>query len=619
MDYDMTDLSVNTEPENLSTSQQESLLYLQRDVLESVATSNEHGDNLVKLCLATEAMLPKAVASIMLFDNSHENLVVRTAPSIPDAAILQLNGLTPGPQAGSCGTAVYYKKPIYVENTATDNRWQHFGQFAIDFNICACWSNPITDSHGQVIGSFALSSFETRSPIQFQKELLKVAAYLSGIIIQREKIESELWNQIHVDPLTLLPNRTLLNQRLQHGIEISSRNRTKIALLFIDVDNFKMVNDSYGHTVGDEILIRVANAMKQAVREQDTVARTGGDEFTILLEDINDPLDASKVAQKILDSTKESSHLEDIEITLSIGTSIYPDDTQDQEELLRNADTAMYATKAAGKNSHSFYKPELTQAVQAQITLQNELRQALRNDEFVLFFQPIFNNTGQKIEGAETLIRWNHPTKGLVMPNDFIPAAEENGLINEITQWVMLHACTTAKKWLNNGIELKKLSINLSASEISLDCYKKVEMLLEQTGYPANRLELEITETMLMEQGQRAFRELEKIRELDVSIALDDFGTGYSSLHLLRRLPIDKLKIDRSFIMELPQNQDDITLTKLIISMGKSLSLQVVAEGVETEQQRHFLSEEGCDLLQGFLLSKPLPEEDFLEKFKLHA
>jgi diguanylate cyclase (GGDEF)-like protein len=449
--------------------------------------------------------------------------------------------------------------------------------------------------------------------------LLNVAAYLSGIIIQHEQIEKELWDQIHVDPLTLLPNRTLLNQRLQHAIEISSRNKTKIALLFIDVDNFKTVNDSYGHSIGDEILIRVAKAMKQAVREQDTVARTGGDEFTILLEDIENPLDASKVAQKTLDNAKKSSHLEDIEITLSTGISIYPDDTQNQEELLRNADTAMYAAKVAGKNSYAFYKPELTQAVQEQITLKNELRQALKNDEFVLYFQPIFNNTGQKIEGAETLIRWNHPTKGLVMPNNFIQAAEENGLINEITQWVMIHACTAAKQWLDSGIELKKLSINLSASEIAQDCYKKVQLLLEQTEYPASRLELEITETMLMEQGQTAIDKLEKIRQLGVSIALDDFGTGYSSLHLLRHLPVDKLKIDRSFIMELPHNQDDRTLTKLIISMGKSLSLTVVAEGVETEQQRLFLYEEGCDLLQGFLLSKSLPEEAFLEQLKLHA
>ncbi len=591
----------------------ERLVVLQRDILALVATLNDYEHHLSELCLAAEEMLPNAVASIMLYDEEVEGLTVRCAPSIPEIAVEQLNGLAPGPQAGSCGTAVYCKSPVYVENTGNDIRWANLKQFALDFNILACWSQPIIMANGDVVGSFALSSFEKRAPNDFQKALLSVCAHLSGIVLYREQMEKRLWNQAHYDLLTKLPNRALLSQRLDHAIDKSQRTDYKIAVLFIDVDNFKMINDSYGYNVGDEVLCKIAETMKACVRDEDTVARTGGDEFVVLIEEIDKPMDAGKIAQKIIHHARDIKHFDNNHVTLSIGISLYPDDAGSVDRLLRNADTAMYAAKALGKNNCYFYKRELTEAIQQQTTIGNELRHALNNNELTLYFQPIYDKLGQKIESAEALIRWNHPQKGLQMPTDFIPVAEEIGLINEISEWVLFNACAMAKKWLEQGIDFKQIAINLSAADIARNCFDKVDQALRVTGLPAQKLALEITETMLMKENAAAVKELTKIRELGVTIALDDFGTGYSSLHQLRRLPIDKLKIDRSFIMELPDNQDDVNLTRLIISMGKSLSLKVVAEGVETEQQRQFLDDENCDQLQGYFFSKPLAEDAFLQ------
>ena len=374
--------------------QKEQLLQLQRDILESVAMSNNHTENLNKLCLAAQAMLSNAVASIMLYDKSREHLIVRVAPSIPDEGIQQLNGLVPGPQAGSCGTAVFCKTPIFVENTVTDTRWEFFDQFVADFNIHACWSMPIQTPDDLIIGSFALSSFESRAPNDFQKKLLSIAANLAGIILQRENMEKKLWDMAHLDSLTSLANRTLLNQRINHAITMASRHRHKIALLFIDLDNFKHINDSYGHRIGDETLIKTANTIKKHIRKQDTLSRIGGDEFVLLLETITESVDSSKVAQAILSSLNKTPPIAGSSNTISasIGISIYPDDALSSEALLRNADTAMYEAKNAGRNGFSFYESAFTQLIREQLTLESELKSALINDEFEVFYQPSQNS-----------------------------------------------------------------------------------------------------------------------------------------------------------------------------------------------------------------------------------
>lgn len=591
---------------------QEQLLHLQREILESVAVNDDHKSNLIKLCHAAESMLPNAAASIMLFNDDRQYLNVRVAPSLPEEAIQQLNGLEPGPQAGSCGTAMYEKAPVFVENTSTDPRWEGFDQFILDFNAHACWSMPIVLPGNDMIGSFALTSTEHRAANEFQKKLLSVCGNLAGIILQREKMEKNLWDMAHLDTLTRLPNRALLHQRLQHTLTTASRQQQKIALLFLDLDNFKNINDSYGHGIGDEVLISAAKVMSNCIRKQDTLARSGGDEFVILLENISDNLEAYRVAQKILDTLSQSPPIEGTNTTLtaSIGISIYPDDTRSADELLRNADTAMYQAKRNGRNNYSYYESSLTEAIQQQLLVEAELRQALIAEQFELYYQPLFTSSDNKIIGAEALIRWNHPDKGQIAPGTFIPIAEKSTLIAQIGTWVLKQACSQGKIWLDDEIEFERISVNLSMRQLVEGCSEQIKSILEKTKFPADKLELEVTESLLMEKGDTAISELVQLQDLGISIAMDDFGTGYSSLHQIRTLPLNKLKIDRSFIMELPNNEEDAILAKMIIAMGKGLSLTVVAEGVETSEQQQFLLNEGCELLQGYLLGKPMPANE---------
>lgn len=416
----------------------------------------------------------------------------------------------------------------------------------------------------------------------------------------------------HYDTLTMLPNRALLNQRLEHAIQTASRQQQKIAVLFLDLDHFKNINDSYGHSIGDEVLITAGNVMRDCVREQDTLARVGGDEFVFLLENISDSLESCRVAEKILSELSQTPPIDGTNATISasIGISIYPNDATTVDELLRNADTAMYQAKKNGRNNYSYYEPALTYEIQQQLEIEAELRHALVSDQFELYFQPIFDAIDNKIVAAEALIRWNHPEKGQIPPGIFIPTAEKSELIGKIGIWVLNHACSQGTEWLKEGVELERISVNLSMRQLTSGCCEQINTILNETDFPANKLELEITESLLMEKGDIAISELAQLQALGISIALDDFGTGYSSLHQIRTLPINKLKIDRSFIMELPDNQEDAILAKMIISMGKSLSLKVVAEGVETKEQQQFLLDEGCDLLQGYLFGKPMPASD---------
>jgi len=596
----------------VSQDQQEQLLQLQRDILESIAINNNHTENLNLLCHAAEAILPNAVASVMLFDETRKHLNVRAALSLSQQAITQLNGLVPGPNAGSCAAAMYYQKPIFVADTSTDPRWADVTQYTIDFNICACWSMPIKSPNNLIVGSFALSSYEKRAPNDFQQKLLSIGANLAALILQRENMEKKLWNMAHYDPLTLLPNRILLQQKLNTALLNAKNKQQKIALLFIDLDNFKNINDNYGHLIGDKVLITVANAMQQCIREHDTLSRTGGDEFVLLVENTLEPDDIAKVADKILTTLSLLPPIEGTttSLTTSIGISLYPDDANDSMELMRNADTAMYESKKTGRNKYSFYHTSLTEKIRHQLEIESEIKIALLNDEFQVYYQPQFSAENSTIVAAEALIRWQHPNRGLLMPIDFIPIAEKSNLINDIGLWVLKNTCIQGKNWLRQGINFKRIAVNVSIRQLVPEFSQDIFDILAKTDFPAKKLELEITESQVMEAGYIAITELDILQKQGISIALDDFGTGYSSLHQIHQLPLNKLKIDRNFVTELPDNKDDVILAKMIIAMAKALSLVVTAEGVETTEQQQFLYHEGCDLLQGFLLGKPMPASE---------
>ncbi len=413
----------------------------------------------------------------------------------------------------------------------------------------------------------------------------------------------------HYDALTDLPNRLLFNERCLHALERARRDGSRVAVLFLDLDHFKHVNDSLGHPVGDALLQAVAQRLKQQLREEDTVARLGGDEFVIILEDLATAGDAEWVARKLLETFAEpfSVRGHDLAMGLSIGISLFPDNGEDVTSLVKHADIALYRAKEQGRGNFQFFEPHLTQVAAERLYIESELRQAIRREQLMAYYQPQHRLSDGALVGAEALLRWRHPELGMVSPDRFIPIAEDSGLIVPIGEWMLATACHQAKAWLDAGHPLERIAVNLSGVQLQRgDLVAMVSQILIETGLPAEMLELEITETFIMRQAERDIRVLEELRAQGVKLAIDDFGTGQSSLGYLKRLPVDKLKIDRSFVMDIPEDGDDVAITRAIIALGHSLRLKVLAEGVETSEQEAFLKALGCDGVQGFYYSRPV-------------
>ncbi|WP_229860196.1 putative bifunctional diguanylate cyclase/phosphodiesterase [Candidatus Sulfurimonas baltica] len=420
-------------------------------------------------------------------------------------------------------------------------------------------------------------------------------------------------HQAHHDALTGLPNRVLFNDRLSQAIEKSKRNKLKLALLFIDLDHFKEINDSLGHDIGDEILKEVTHRLRGTIRDEDTVARLGGDEFTVILEDLNQGQDASSIAAKLLESLAKSMHINDnvLYVSSSIGISIYPDDGVSAKDLLKFADSAMYKAKDDGRNNFQYYNASMTELAFERVVMETSLRAALKNNEFIVYYQPQVNGATDKLIGMEALVRWQHPTMGLVAPDKFIPLAESTGLIVELDRYVMKRAMMQISQWYEQGLNPGVLAMNLAIKQFQRqDFIPMFKELMQETNCQAEWLELEVTEGKIMTHPEESIKILNEISDLGIELAVDDFGTGYSSLAYLKRLPIDKLKIDQAFIRDLPDDEEDAVITKAVIALSKSLNLKVIAEGVETKEQRDFLVENGCKKIQGYFYSKPIPADE---------
>ena len=432
-----------------------------------------------------------------------------------------------------------------------------------------------------------------------------------------KKQKDILFDQAHHDALTGLPNRVLFNDRLEHGIEQAKRHKTEIALFFIDLDHFKQINDSLGHQVGDKMLVAVTERLKAKIRKEDTLARLGGDEFTIIIEDMKEIQDVSHLAQKILEVLTQPVHIEGhtLYISCSIGISLYPQDDTDANNLIKYADAAMYKAKEEGRNNFQFYSSEMTALALERVVMETNLRQALKNEEFILYYQSQIDANSGKLTGVEALIRWQHPALGLVSPMKFIALAEETGLIVEIDRWVMKTAMKQVTKWYQEGLAPSVLAINLSMRELrSNDFIEILQETMSDIGFKPEWLELEVTERQVMINPEEAISKLELISQMGIKIVIDDFGTGYSSLAYLKRLPVDKLKIDQSFVKGIPDDKDDIAIVKAIIALAKSLGLELIAEGVETDAQRDFLVEFGCENLQGYYYCEPMPSDEMEKK-----
>lgn len=429
---------------------------------------------------------------------------------------------------------------------------------------------------------------------------------------QVESAKVELDHLAHHDALTNLPNRMLMQDRLSQAIEVARRQRKQLAVMFMDMDRFKHINDSLGHIIGDKLLQSVASRLVACGRHSDTVSRQGGDEFLLLLPYIECVDDAALSAKKMIIALTPPHHIDgrDIHISVSIGISIYPDDGQDAQTLIKCADTAMYFAKENGRDNFKFFEPEMnTRAIQRQ-SIESSLRQALVRQEFVLHYQPKIDLKSGNIVGAEALIRWQHPQRGLLSPGEFVPIAEDSGLIRQIGRWVLREACRQAQTWVQAGLPPITVAVNTSTLELRAeDFLKNLRAILEETQIEPRFLELELTESVLMRDAESSGSLLQAISDLGVQLAIDDFGTGYSSLSYLSRFPINTLKIDQSFVNRMNGNPDDANIVSAVISMGKSLRQRVIAEGVETPEQHARLLALHCDEGQGYYFGRPVPAE----------
>ncbi len=487
-------------------------------------------------------------------------------------------------------------------------------------------NESLTPVENQFVDALGAASRMTYRSLQLVILAATPALLLLGTVLalrilqQRKRMEDRLNHMALHDDLTGLPNRAMLNQYLARALVRHRRSGTHLAILFMDVDRFKVINDSLGHDVGDELLRQVADRLRIRCRESDTVARMGGDEFAVLIEDPKTMMEVSTCAQRLVEEMSAPYILrgKNCRVTISIGISIFPSDGNDSLALLKAADVAMYRTKETGRDNYLFYSPMMNIHTLERLELESDLRQALERGEFLLHYQPQIQLATGRITGVEALLRWKHPLRGIVAPSDFISLAEETGLIVPIGEWALAAACARTKAWQDQGLAGLKVAVNLSARQFADPMLlPKLTRIIHESGLDPSSLELEITESLVMSHGEGATAVLESLKALGVQIAMDDFGTGYSSLGYLKRFPIDAIKIDRSFIRDIASDSDDKKITRAIIAMAHSMSLTVVAEGVETAEQLRFLRAQRCDAVQGYLLYRPLPEEEVADAIRL--
>ena len=585
----------------------------QAQILQMIAMNAPLEQVLDQLVRLVELQLTGMAASVLLLDADGRRL--RHGASCGLAEVdLKACEMACGPQDGECAAAVHRREPVIVSDIAGDPLWEHHRRHALEQGYRSCWSTPILSHQGAMLGAFALWSSAARGPTEAETHLAEVATRLAGIAIERKRAEERIQFMADHDALTGLPNRSVLRDRLSQAILHARHNDCWLTVVFIDLDNFKLINDSLGHGAGDELLKEVAGRMVATVRPVDTVVRLGGDEFVILL--LDQPKDVEAIAanvQKIRAAIALPVSVggRELRVTSSFGMANFPTGGGDADELIANADAAMYRAKEMGRDNCQFYRPELSLAALERLRLQADMRGALARKEFVLVYQPQVDLRSGRVFGVEALIRWRHPELGLIPPAKFIPIAEASGLIVSIGAWVLREACRQNKEWRNAGLPAMTVAVNVSARQFRhRDLVVAVQAALDESGLDPQYLELELTESLIMLDIDGALLVMKELQKQGVKLSIDDFGTGYSSLSALKTLPVARLKIDKSFIDDLAVNENDRAVAAALISLGQKLGLRVIAEGVETAEQIAFLREHGCDEMQGYHFSRPLPPEE---------
>ena len=593
----------------------------QARILEMIAMSAPLENVLENLVHLMEFQLKGTIGAVMLLDETGSRLRRGAAPSLPEAYAKAVDGAPIGPTAGSCGAAAYRRQAVVSADITTDPIWADTKDLAAEHGLRACWATPILSHQGAVLGTFAMYSRAVREPTDAEARLLDIATHIGSIAIERKLAEDRIHFMSNHDALTGLPNRALLADRLNQAMLLAQRYDRWVTIASVDLDNFRLVNDTLGHNVGDQLLTIVARRLRDCVKESDTVVRLGGDEFVVLLGDQPKNADLitatlQKLRVAICELTRIDGHL--LQVTGSIGLANYPNDGTDANALLANAAAAMYRVKEIGRDNFQFYTPELNTKVHEKFRLQEELRSAVAQEAFFLLFQPQVDLCTGRIFAVEALIRWRHPKHGVVPPDRFIPIAEGSGLIGQIGDWALRAACTQNKAWQDAGLAPINVSVNVSARQFQEKNWVcRVVAALQDSGLEAKYLELELTESLIMQDVDQAVATMRELQRLGVQLSIDDFGTGYSSLSALKTFPVARLKIDKSLVRNLPHDENDRAVTAAVISLAQKLKLRVIAEGVETEEQMGFLRENNCDEMQGYLFSEPVPPaeiEDLLKR-----
>jgi diguanylate cyclase (GGDEF)-like protein/PAS domain S-box-containing protein len=584
-----------------------------RNFLETITQNQPLEDSLNHLIRLLENQLPGSSCAILLTKPGRFGQV--TASSLSREAVTALEGLRLEDIAYALGSSANAREIVFIKDFVGGGPENGLREWARQLGLRSCWSAPVLDPAGVLVSLILVFFREDHQPDLQDHSRLEMARDMASIAIKHRRLTDRLSYQAQHDALTGLPNRFLLEDRLQQAIAYTNRHESQLAVLIIDLDGFKYINDTVGHQCGDQVLIEVSRRLRSITRRTDTLARIGGDEFCLVLSDLHKSSDSFQVAHTCLDILRKPLMIAEHEysISASIGISCYPEHGAEPEQLQQNADTAMYHAKFNGKNGFQVFTPEINAHLHERLELMGDLRHALENGELLLVYQPQFIADGQLV-GFEALLRWNHPKRGMIFPDKFIPIAEETGLIVPVGNWVLNQACRQLAIWHRSGYPSLRVAVNVSTLQFERqDWMDTISEALKKNGVPPSCLELELTETVVMKNCERAASRLTELRALGVSSAIDDFGTGYSSLKYLQNLPIDTLKIDQSFIRNLDPSSDGQSgngaIVQAIVTLAQQLGLRVVAEGVETDEELQVLRRLGCDFVQGYLFSRPMPVE----------
>ena len=590
----------------------DALNQLQAEILEKIARGERMAAVMDRLSRGVEDLVPGVVCSILSLD-SEGRLHPVAAPSMPAHVGEALDGLEIGPDVGSCGTAAYTGEEVEVLDIDTDSRWGPYKGLMLPLGLKACWSSPIKSRADQVVGTFAFYFRTCRGPSDVEREIVAASCHLAAIAMEHEEQQARINELAYFDQLTGLPNRASFRAATSEALASLTAGEV-LAIHYIDLDDFKGVNDTLGHPVGDRLLQEVADRLEAVAGGKELVARFGGDEFAILQRHVDRAGDITRLAHRLQLQLAAPVEIDGHLVTAraSIGIVRAPHDGTDLDELIKRADLALYCAKADGRGTYRFYTCEMFEKIRRRRTLEADLRLGVQRSELDVHYQPFVDFKTGEIRGVEALVRWRHPTRGMVSPAEFIPLAEEIGLIDTIGDWV-LHRAVAAAAAMPRHVAV---AVNLSAMQLKRPAFVLgVVHALGQAGLSPDRLEFEITETVLLAEDPSIYAALRQLRDLGVRISLDDFGTGYSSLSYLRSFTVDKIKIDRSFVGDLIVSRDAMAIVRAVIAMADELGMETTAEGIETEAQAEALKSLGCTLGQGYHFARPQPLDQVMACF----